>query len=121
MCFCHQARATLSIHPFLDFAQLPPPHAGGTGKQEGHEEGASCWRWLLVIVAMPFLVLFTVVGLVVWLVLLPVKIICCPIGCLIQIMADLMENVLKAPFKALLWASGKPYKKKERDVEAQHS
>jgi hypothetical protein len=40
-------------------------------------------------------------------------------GCLIQIMADLVEYVLKAPFKALLWASGKPYKKKERDVEAQ--
>lgn len=92
--------------------------AGVTEMHQG-EEKASCWRWLLVIVAMPFLALFTVVGLVVWLVLLPLKIICCPIGCLIQIMADLVEYVLKAPFKALLWASGKPYKKTERDVEAQ--
>ena len=75
--------------------------------------------WLLVIVAMPFLALFSLAGLVVWLVLLPVKIICCPIGCLIQIMADLVENVIKAPFKLLLYASGKPYKKREPDVERQ--
>lgn len=44
------------------------------------EESASCWRWLLVILAMPVLVILSVVGIVVWLVLLPVKIICCPIG-----------------------------------------
>ncbi len=44
------------------------------------EEGAACWRWLLVIIAMPLLAMLTVVGLVVWLILLPIKIICCPIG-----------------------------------------
>ena len=40
-------------------------------------------------------------------------------GCLIQIIADVVENLIKAPFKALLWASGKPYKAKDRDIESQ--
>lgn len=55
--------------------------AGGKEAEKLEEqEKVSCWRWLLVILAMPFLALFTVVGLVVWVVLLPLKIICCPIG-----------------------------------------
>lgn len=41
-------------------------------------------------------------------------------GCLVQIIADVVENLLKAPLKALLWASGKPYKNsKVRDEESQ--
>ena len=42
-------------------------------------------------------------------------------GCLVQIMADAIEYLLKAPFRALLWASGKPWKaKRVRDEEAHH-
>ena len=44
-------------------------------------------------------------------------------GCLVQIIADVVEYLLKAPLKALLWASGKPYKSKKQvqDIEAQHT
>ena len=49
------------------------PVANGTGEpakgeasQEATEEGASCWRWLLVIIAMPLLVLITAIGIVLW-------------------------------------------------------
>lgn len=50
------------------------------GAAASQEEKPACWRWLLVIIAMPFLAILTVVGLVIWLILLPIKIICCPIG-----------------------------------------
>ena len=164
-------------------------HTNGQAAANGDvEEGGSepgCWRWLLVIIAMPFLVVLSLVsalppdvlfvlftdncllrsicnaanlagrvqsahgwtrrvkfakritalsfcfgkympacacwcsssrlgllqvGAIVWIVLLPLKIVCCPIGCLIQIMYDVFEYFLKAPFRAVLWASGKPWK-----------
>ena len=47
-------------------------------------------------------------GLVLWLVLLPVKIICCPLGCVVQLLFNVVEYLLKAPLRGLLWASGKP-------------
>ena len=50
------------------------------------------------------------VGAVIWIILLPVKIICCPLGCLVQILWNIIEYFMKAPFRALLWASGKPWK-----------
>ena len=51
------------------------------GAAEPQEEGkSSCFRWLLVIIAMPILAIISVVGLLIWIVLLPIKIICCPIG-----------------------------------------
>ena len=71
---------------------------------------ASCWRWLLVAIAAPVLAVLTAVGIVLWIILLPLKIICCPVGCAAQLLVDVVENLVKAPFKALLWASGKPYK-----------
>ena len=76
-----------------------------------HQESSpACWRWLLVIIAMPFLVIISILGLIVWLLLLPVKCFCCPCGCAIQLIYDAFEWLLKAPFRALLWASGKPWK-----------
>lgn len=88
------------------------------GNAEKHQESSpACWRWLLVIVAMPFLVLISVVGLIVWLLLLPVKCFCCPCGCAIQLIYNAFEWLLKAPFRALLWASGKPWKPKAPSKE----
>lgn len=78
-------------------------HAGGGG-------GSEWWRWLLVIVAAPVLLVLTLVGAVVWIVLLPVKICCCPIGFAAQLAWDALEWLVKAPFRAMLWASGKPWR-----------
>lgn len=68
---------------------------------------------------MPFLVIISLVGAVVWLVLLPLKCLCCPIGCAAQLLWSAVEWLLKAPFRALLWASGKPWKpEKPEDLKA---
>ena len=45
-----------------------------------------------------------------WIILLPVKIICCPVGCAVQLLFNVVEYMLKAPLRGLLWASGKPWK-----------
>ena len=96
-------------------SELPAQENDGKGMKNGnagnHQESSpACWRWLLVIIAMPFLVLISLVGLIVWIVLLPVKCFCCPCGCAIQLIYNAFEWLLKAPFRALLWASGKPWK-----------
>ena len=63
-----------------------------------------------VVVAAPFLAIISLVGAIVWVILLPVKCFCCPIGCAAQLLWSAVEWLLKAPFRALLWASGKPWK-----------
>lgn len=63
-----------------------------------------------VFIAMPFLVIISLVGAIVWIILLPLKCLCCPIGCAAQLLWSAVEWLLKAPFRALLWASGKPWK-----------
>jgi hypothetical protein len=65
---------------------------------------------LQVFIAMPFLVIISVVGAIVWIILLPLKCLCCPIGCAAQLLWSAVEWLLKAPFRAVLWASGKPWK-----------
>lgn len=59
---------------------------------------------------MPFLGIISLVGAVVWIILLPLKCLCCPLGCAAQLLWSAVEWLLKAPFRALLWASGKPWK-----------
>lgn len=71
---------------------------------------AAWWRWLLVAIALPLLAVVSLVGVLVWLVLLPVKILCCPLGCAAQVLADVVEWVIKAPLRGMLWASGKPWR-----------
>ncbi|CAK0784762.1 hypothetical protein CVIRNUC_007966 [Coccomyxa viridis] len=113
------------------FAEVPPdkankmsgvPAASATaaGKTEDSKpdeepgkpqpKGGAWWQWLLVIVAMPFLAIISLVGAIVWVILLPVKCFCCPLGCAAQLLWSAVEWLLKAPFRALLWASGKPWK-----------
>lgn len=77
---------------------------------ENSSEGTACWRWLLVIIAAPLLLIVSLVGIIVWLVLLPLKICCCPVGMCAQLVWDSFEWLIKAPLRGLLWASGKPWK-----------
>ena len=77
---------------------------------------------LLVFIAMPLLLIISLVGAVVWLLLLPLKCCCCPLGCAAQLVWSVVEWILKAPFRAMLWASGKPWQpQKPPEVhEAKH-
>jgi hypothetical protein len=84
-----------------------PADAPGTEHQAA--KGGSWWQWLLVIIAMPLLVLVSLVGALVWLLLLPLKCFCCPVGCAVQLIWNVVEWLLKAPLRAMLWASGKPW------------
>ena len=85
------------------------PQAATATSQEGTSD-AACWRWLLVIIALPLLAIISVVGIVVWTVLLPLKCCCCPVGMIAQLVWDAFEWMIKAPLRGLLWASGKPWK-----------
>ena len=85
-----------------------PQQTAATGK-EGTSDTA-CWRWLLVIIALPLLAIISLVGIVVWIVLLPLKCCCCPVGMIAQLVWDAFEWLIKAPLRGLLWASGKPWK-----------
>lgn len=93
-------------------AGQPTAKAGQQSAEDQHvsSEGTSCWRWLLVIIAAPLLLIISLVGIVVWLLLLPLKICCCPVGMLAQLVWDAFEWLIKAPLRGLLWASGKPWK-----------
>lgn len=87
---------------------VEPQASAATGK-EGTSDTA-CWRWLLVIIALPLLAIISLVGIVVWIVLLPLKCFCCPVGIIAQLVWDVIEWIIKAPLRGLLWASGKPWK-----------
>ena len=88
-----------------------------TKPRQQHSPAGNCLRWLLVIIAFPILAILSVIGIVIWIVLLPIKIVCCPVGCLLQIMANAIEYLVKAPFKALMWASGKPWQSEPSVVD----
>lgn len=94
-------------------ASQPGQTAGSQQAPDQHPEASSntaCWRWLLVIIALPLLAIISVIGIVVWIVLLPLKCCCCPVGMVAQLIWDAFEWMIKAPLRGLLWASGKPWK-----------
>lgn len=109
----------------LIIATQPGQTAGSHQTTDAHTEGSSdtaCWRWLLVIIALPLLAIVSVIGIIVWIVLLPLKCCCCPVGMLAQLIWDVFEWLIKAPLRGLLWASGKPWKPaKTSSAEKQRS
>ncbi|GMH32323.1 hypothetical protein BSKO_00157 [Bryopsis sp. KO-2023] len=88
----------------------------GAGKTEEGGDASSSpkpaawWRWLIVFLTIPLLAVVTLLGVIVWIVLLPVKFICCPIGCAAQMLWNVVEWLIKAPLRVAMWASGKPWK-----------
>lgn len=103
-------------------SQLGQPPAELSTSATGHEgtTDTACWRWLLVIIALPLLAIISVVGVVVWIVLLPLKCCCCPVGMISQLVWDAFEWMIKAPLRGLLWASGKPWKPTKTSNEKQN-
>ncbi|GAB4819023.1 hypothetical protein N2152v2_006069 [Parachlorella kessleri] len=101
------ASKTDEAGPAAATAAAPPQE-----HQEAKQEQGCCTstlRWLIFLIAFPLVVLLSAVGIVIWIVLLPLKIICCPIGFLVQIIANVVEYMVKAPLRLLLWANGKPW------------
>ena len=90
-------------------AAAAPPAAAAA--PDTADQGCSCFRWALFLVAAPLLLVLSALGVVVWILLLPVKIICCPIGCAAQIIANAVEHLVKAPLQWMYWASGKPWER----------
>ncbi len=108
----------LQISPTAQPQQPPASDHLQNGKHAQQDSsGGGCFRWLLVIIAFPILAILSVIGIVIWIVLLPVKIICCPVGCVLQIMANAIEYMIKAPFKGLMWASGKPWESHAEQID----
>lgn len=83
-------------------------------KSESSSKG-SCWRWLLVLISVPLLLIFSILGIGVWIFLIPFKIFCFPIGVLAQFIWNIVEYLIKAPLRAILWASGSPWKPTEAE------
>lgn len=81
-----------------------PPH---------HAEPAQCspLRCLVYILVCPLLVLISLVGAVVWVLLLPFKLCCCclPCACAVQLAWDVFAWMIRAPLNGLLWAAGKDW------------
>ena len=100
-----RARQVIASQP----GQQPGPQQAADRDQEVPSDTA-CWRWLLVVIALPLLAIISLVGAVVWIVLLPLKCCCCPVGMVAQLVWDAFEWMIKAPLRGLLWASGKPWK-----------
>ncbi len=65
--------------------------ADGKADDKPAAKGGTWWQWLLVIVAMPLLLIVSLVGAVVWVLLLPLKCFCCPIGCAAQLIWNVVE------------------------------
>ena len=65
--------------------------ADGKDEKADKTKGGAWWQWLLVIIAMPLLLIVSLVGAVVWVLLLPLKCFCCPIGCAAQLIWSVVE------------------------------
>ena len=81
-----------------------PPDAS----EESEEKRRSCCGTCAVVIAMPLLILLSVLGAVVWVLLLPLKLIpcCCPVACALQALWDAVDLMLRAPLHACVWAGG---------------
>ena len=65
------------------------------------------WKWLLLPIALPLSIAASILGCLVWIVLLPLKVLflctCC-VGCCAQSLWDRIEWLMKAPMHAITWA-----------------
>ena len=60
-------------------------------------------KCITYIICFPILLLVSIFFLLIWLILLPFKLCCCPVGCFAQCLADILETFVKAPFKFWAW------------------
>jgi hypothetical protein len=63
---------------------------------------------LVMVVCYPLLILVSLLGVLVWLLLLPFKLCCCclPCACAVQLMWNVVQYLIKAPLHGAIWAAG---------------
>jgi hypothetical protein len=71
------------------------------------------------MVVLPLLAAISLLGCLVWLVLLPLKmcICCCPLACAAQLLWDVVEYMVKAPLRGLLWAQGDEWQPRQQQQQ----
>lgn len=76
----------------------------------GNSGGCSCWKACLLAICYPLLLIVSLVGVVIWLLLLPFKLCCCcmPCACAAQLAWNVVEYLIKAPLQGCVWAANKP-------------
>ena len=87
--------------------------AGGSSSSHSSSSGCSFCRCLVCALVYPLLLLVSLVGCVVWLVLLPFKVCCCcccPVAMVLQLTWDVVEWGVKAPLRGALWAAGQEWR-----------
>ena len=89
----------------------------GKNKEESDNQGSQWWKWLLFIIATPLLLLMTGIGFGVWIILIPFKIFCWPVGMLAQLLWNVVEYLIKAPLRAMKWASGQEWRAEQPQSE----
>ncbi|KAF5831327.1 hypothetical protein DUNSADRAFT_13301 [Dunaliella salina] len=69
-----------------------------------------CFRAIIYIFCLPFLLILSVFGMLIWLVLQLFACICsccAPCACAAQAAASVMNTIVKAPFKMAMWVGDK--------------
>ena len=99
------------------------PRASQKDTAQAQDQSSHWWRWLLVIIAAPLLLMTTIAGILVWIILIPFKFICWPVGMLAQFLWNIVEYLIKAPLRAMLWASGAEWRpeQSEKTHSSQHT
>lgn len=63
-------------------------------------------RCLVAFLCFPFLLVISLVGIILWILLLPFKLpCCCCLGCCAQCIANIVEWLVKAPFNIIMWVT----------------
>jgi hypothetical protein len=72
---------------------------------------------LVMVVCYPLLILVSLLGIIVWLLLLPLKLCCCclPCACAVQLMWNVVEYLIKAPLHGAIWAAGSSSRGSQED------
>ena len=78
------------------------PIAEDASKESEETKEKTCFRKTLVCLSLPLLGLLSLAGAIIWLLLLPLKLIpcLCPLACTLQVLWDAIEWMLKAPLRA---------------------
>lgn len=101
------------LHCFKsDVAKASSENNGKLGHEnsEMHQSRVafSLWRWLLFIVVAPLLMILSIIGMLIWVLLLPLKCFCAPCGMALQAMSSAVLGLVKLPLKGVMYANGTP-------------
>lgn len=88
-------------------AATPAAPVQASGNHADDAGCPSCVRWLLFCIAAPLLVIVSVAGMLLWVLFLPIRLLCPLCGCPMYALVSAVEALIKMPLRAMLWASSK--------------